>query len=135
MKRKPMLIVVMTLVLSCCCTMPDGTQRRGFPCEPVKLPWQTASKQPELVAGLPRGGAIWRGPRPDFDELKRRNIGVVLSLEDDNAENGLELKECMARGIAFVNMPMSETQAPTTEHLRKIAEMINQEGVNRVYVH
>ena len=94
------------------------------------LPWQTAPIVPEKVSE-----GVYRGPHPDFGELAKVSIGAIISLEDDPAEIERERSGCLAMGMPFVSIPLSEYTAPTPEVLRKIVEQIQLWRQENVYVH
>jgi len=102
----------------------------GFLIGCAAMPWQTASDIPELVSQ-----GIYRGPRPDFDELKIISIKTIISLEDDADVMKNEQAEAQKRGLLFINCPMSETKAPAPTLLQTIVKEIEKNRDGRVYVH
>lgn len=96
----------------------------------VTMPWQTASDIPELVSE-----GIYRGPRPNFEELKKADIGTIISLEDNAFVIAAEKATATKMNIKFINCPMSETVAPSPDILRNIVKQIDKNKAGRVYVH
>ena len=96
----------------------------------VAMPWEIASSVPERVSD-----GVYRGPRPDFNELRKLPIGTVFSLEDDLSAVGAERGKANKAGFVFVSWPMSESAAPSAQLLRRIVEDINGYKADGVYVH
>lgn len=96
----------------------------------VTLPWQTASIVPEKVAQ-----GIYRGPRPVFEELNKLNIKVDLSLEDNVQILVKERAEAKTNNVVFINHPLSESTSPSVNDLQNIANIINENRSQNIYVH
>ncbi len=94
------------------------------------MPWQTSSDVPELVVD-----GIYRGPRPNFDEMKKISIGTIISLEDNAEVVNVEKAIAYKMNIAFMNCPLSETTPPTPDALRNVVREIDKHRKGRVYVH
>ncbi|KAF0145561.1 MAG: hypothetical protein FD156_842 [Nitrospirae bacterium] len=102
----------------------------GFLIGCAAMPWQTASDIPEPVSD-----GIYRGPRPNFDELKKVAIGTIISLEDNPAVVNAERITAAKMNIGFINCPMSETAPPSPDSLKNIVKEIGKYRAGRVYVH
>ena len=97
------------------------------------VPWSTANVIPEKVAE-----GLYRGPRPDFLEVRNTALGinVIISLEEGpNTVLQQEKDYTESHGMVFINLPMSESDPPKPEYLRYIASMIESNRSNVVYVH
>jgi protein-tyrosine phosphatase len=101
----------------------------------VIMPWNTVPDVPELVDTY-----LYRGPRPNFEELKKHNIKVIISLENDKdivEEEALQFHKI--GGIKVVNFPMndSNTPRPSSIQLLGISYIIleNAQLHRNVYVH
>jgi protein-tyrosine phosphatase len=96
----------------------------------ASMPWHTAPIIPERVSE-----GVYRGPHPDFQELKKLDIQVDLSLEDNPEVIKAEREQFLMQGIEFISVPLSEFTAPSPDDLRKIVDIIQTyRGIN-VYVH
>lgn len=99
----------------------------------VLMPWQAVSTTPEKVAE-----GLFRGPRPDFFEVRDTSLGIgaIISLEEGpNVVLQKEKDYVESHGMTFINLPMSETVAPTPDYLRRIAAIIEANRPQHVYVH
>ncbi len=79
---------------------------------------------------------IYRGPRlRDLNELKSLGIRTILNLENNPEAISWEEAAAKKLGIEIIKMPMSEITRPSPVALRKAVKILEDSGLQPVYVH
>jgi hypothetical protein len=95
--------------------------------------FSNADHEPEKVAD-----GVFRGPHPqesDLNELSRRGIKTVLSLENNPTVVAEEESVCHSLDLNFVNIPLSELAPPSPGDLNRAVRVIQQNRGHGVYIH
>src|SRR5215471_10956826 len=79
---------------------------------------------------------FYRGAQPkpeDYKDLAELGIKTVIDLRDDPASYAKTAAE--AAGLHYVNIPLSDSQAPTQEHIDQFLKLADDPGTGNFYVH
>jgi len=94
------------------------------------------------LAGLPNGGkiteALFRGAQPHtegIEQLKKLGITTIVDLRGENRDLvEKEKKEAEARGMRFVNIPVSGWSPPSNEQVAQFLSLFSNRK-EKVFVH
>jgi len=79
---------------------------------------------------------FYRGAQPkpeDYKDLAALGIKTVIDLRDDAKSFAKTAAE--AAGLRYVNIPLSDSQAPSEEHIAEFLKLVDDPGTGHFYVH
>ncbi len=115
-------LVILFLVLPSCSHL-HTVQNTG-------IPHGVSSRVAKVCEG------IYRGPRlNDLNQLKSFKVRTILDLEDNTDAVNREKTFAKGLGIEVINIPMSDITRPEPADLVKAVEIMEDPGLQPVYVH
>lgn len=79
---------------------------------------------------------FYRGAQPkpeDYKDLAALGITTVVDLRDNPESYSKNAAE--AAGLRYVNIPLSDSEAPTQEHIDQFLQLVNNPETGHFYVH
>lgn len=79
---------------------------------------------------------FYRGAQPkpeDYKDLAALGINTVIDLRNDAESYAKTAAE--AAGLKYVNIPLSDSHAPTDEHIAAFLKLVDDPGTGHFYVH
>ena len=126
--RAPFFVVIARVVFLCMHSFSVATseqvrKRRPFPDIRIK---NFGQMTPQLY----RGG---QPQEDDFDDLVRLGVNTIVDLRIRPETYSKGCAE--ARGMRYINMPMSDTEYPQMDHIRRFLEIVDDPATGKLFVH